>query len=45
MDYFDNAVHYGPNDAGASTITIALVVIGVLAGSWIFGAAYALIAN
>ena len=45
MDYFDNAVHYGPNDAGASTISIALGVIGVLAGAWLFGAAYALIAN
>ncbi len=45
MDYFDNSIHYGPNDAGASTISIALGVIGVLAGAWLFGATYALIAN
>ena len=45
MDYFDNATHYGPNDAGASFISIALLAIGLLAGAWLFGVAYALIAN
>ncbi len=45
MDSFDNAIHYGPNDAGASAISIALVVLGILAFSWAFGAVYALFAN
>ena len=45
MDPFDPAINYGPNDAGASAISIALVVIGVLVGSWAFGVGYALISN
>ncbi|WP_320674777.1 hypothetical protein [Prochlorococcus sp. MIT 1341] len=45
MDYFDNAIHYGPNDAGASTLSIALVVLAILFGSWMLGALYGLIAN
>ena len=45
MNSFDNAIHYGPNDAGASTLSIALVVISILVGSWAFGALYGLIAN
>ena len=45
MDPFDPALHYGPNDAGASAISITLVVLGILLGSWLFGATYALIAN
>ncbi len=45
MDPFDPALHYGPNDAGASALSIALVVLAVLFGSWLFGAAYALVAN
>ena len=45
MDSFDNAMHYGPNDAGASALSIALVVIGILVASWLFGAVYALISN
>ena len=45
MDPFDPAVHYGPNDAGVSSLSIALVVLGILGGSWAFGATYALLSN
>ena len=45
MDPFDPAIHYGPNDAGVSALSIALAVIAILIGSWAFGAAYALLAN
>ncbi len=45
MEQFDPAINYGPNDAGASALSITLVVIGILVGSWFFGAAYALITN
>ncbi len=45
MDPFDPALHYGPNDAGASAVSIALLAIGLLLGAWVFGAVYALIAN
>ncbi|ABX09347.1 hypothetical protein [Prochlorococcus marinus] len=45
MDPFDPALHYGPNDAGASALSIALVVAGILFGSWAFGAFSALIGN
>ncbi len=45
MDYLDPAINYGPNDAGASALSIALVVIGILVCSWLFGAAYGLLAN
>ena len=43
MDPFDPAIHYGPNDAGVSAVSIALVAIGLLIGSWAFGAFYGLI--
>ncbi len=45
MDPFDPAIHYGPNDAGVSAFSIAIVVIAILIGSWAFGAASALISN
>ncbi len=45
MDPFDPAIHYGPNDAGVSAFSIALVAIGLLVGSWAFGALYGLIIN
>ncbi len=45
MDPFDPALHYGPNDAGVSALSIALVVIGIIISSWAFGAASALIGN
>ena len=46
MDPLDPILQYGPNDGGyAGALQIILVVIGVLAGSWLFGAAYALIVN
>ncbi len=45
MDIFDPAINYGPNDAGASAFSITLVVIGILAGSWLIGALYGIVAN
>ncbi len=45
MNSVNNAIHYGPNDAGASTLSIALVVLILLLGSWMFGALYGLINN
>ncbi len=45
MDPFDPAIHYGPNDAGVSAFSITLVVIGILIGSWAFGAFYGLVLN
>ena len=42
----DPSLQYGPNDGGyAVALQIALVVLGVLVSSWLFGAAYALISN
>ena len=45
MYSFDPAINYGPNDAGVSAFSIAIVFIGVLVGSWLLGAAYGFIAN
>ena len=45
MDPFDPAIHYGPNDAGVSAFSIAIVVVALLVGSWAFGALYGLISN
>ncbi len=45
MDPFDPAIHYGPNDAGVSAFSIALTVIGLLIGSWAFGAMYGILSN
>ncbi len=45
MYSFDPAINYGPNDAGASALSITLVIIAILIGSWFFGAAYGLLAN
>ncbi|WP_269623374.1 hypothetical protein [Prochlorococcus marinus] len=45
MDPFDPAIHYGPNDAGVSALSITLVVIGLLVGSWAFGALYGILSN
>ena len=46
MDPLDTMLQYGPNDGGyLGVLQIVLVFIGVLALSWLFGAAYALIVN
>ena len=45
MDSFDPAINYGPNDAGISAISIILVVIGLIIGSWLIGAGYSLITD
>ena len=45
MDSFDNAIHYGPNDAGISTLTILLGIFSILIVSWLLGAGYGLLAD
>ncbi len=46
MDPLSPVMQYGPNDGGyAVALQIGLVVVGILLGSWVFGAAYALIVN
>ncbi len=45
METLDPVINYGPNDAGASALTIFLVVVGILAGSWFLGAAYGFITS
>ncbi len=46
MDPLNPVLQYGPNDGGyAVAFQIGLAVIGLLVGSWLFGAAYALIVN
>ena len=45
MEGFDPAINYGPNDAGISAITITLAIIGILVGSWAFGATYSILTN
>ncbi|WP_320667374.1 hypothetical protein [Prochlorococcus sp. MIT 1307] len=45
MYSFDPAINYGPNDAGVSAFSIAIVLVGILVGSWLLGAAYGFIAN
>ena len=40
MEAFDPAMHYGPNDAGVSALSITLVVLGIVFGSWLIGAIY-----
>ena len=46
MDPLDPMLQYGPkNGAYVGVLQIVLVAIGILASSWLFGAAYALIVN
>ena len=45
MDPFDPAINYGPNDAGISTFSIILIVLGLFFSSWLFGVIYAFIAD
>ena len=45
MYNFDPAINYGPNDAGISAISIAIVIIGLIIGSWLLGLAYTYISN
>ncbi len=45
MDPFDPAIHYGPNDAGVSAFSILVVAIGLLVGSWAFGALYGILSS
>ena len=45
MDSFDPAINYGPNDAGISAISIALVVLGLIFGSWFLGKSYTFISD
>tara|TARA_B100000700_G_C14368600_1_gene544918 strand:+ start:272 stop:439 length:168 start_codon:yes stop_codon:yes gene_type:complete len=45
MDPFDPAMHYGPNDAGISALSIGLVIIGLIFGSWLIGTTYTFISG
>ena len=45
MDSFDPAINYGPNDAGISAVSIALLILGLLLGSWLIGAGYSLLTD
>ena len=45
MEGFDPAINYGPNDAGISSITIILGIVGLIAISWLFGKIYAQVAK
>ena len=45
MENFDPALHYGPNDAGVSALSIALVLTGLIVGTWAIGAIYGKISN
>ena len=45
MYSFDPAINYGPNDAGVSAFSIALVVIGIMAGSLLISTVFGFIAN
>ena len=45
MEGFDPALHYGPNDAGISAITIIKGIISLIVVSWLFGKIYAQLAN
>ena len=45
MYNFDPAINYGPNDAGASAISILFVVLGILVGFLLIGFLYGFLAN
>tara|TARA_Y100001968_G_C18778210_1_gene445423 strand:- start:32 stop:199 length:168 start_codon:yes stop_codon:yes gene_type:complete len=40
VEGFDPAINYGPNDAGISTITIILGIVGIVSISLLFGKIY-----
>ena len=45
MYSFDPAINYGPNDVGASAISIILVLISIVAGVLLLAAGYNFLAN
>ena len=45
MYSFDPAINYGPNDVGASFLSIVLVVLGIVFVSIFLGTLYGFIAN
>ena len=45
MEQFDPAMHYGPNDAGVSALSITLVILGIVLGSWLLGATYTVVSS
>tara|TARA_Y100001968_G_scaffold331482_1_gene386312 strand:+ start:1483 stop:1641 length:159 start_codon:yes stop_codon:yes gene_type:complete len=45
VEGFDPAINYGPNDAGISSISIILGIIGLVFLSWIFGKVYSQISK
>tara|TARA_B100001250_G_scaffold241609_1_gene207561 strand:+ start:138 stop:305 length:168 start_codon:yes stop_codon:yes gene_type:complete len=45
VEGFDPAINYGPNDAGISSITIIIGIIGLIAISWLFQKIYEQVAK
>ena len=45
MYNFDPAINYGPNDAGASAVSIFLVFIAVMLGFVLIGTIFGFVAN
>ena len=45
MQGFDPAINYGPNDAGISSITIILGIVGIISILWLFGKIYEQVSN
>ena len=45
VEAFDPAINYGPNDAGISSISITLGILGLVAISWVFGKIYSQISK
>ena len=45
MEGFDPAINYGPNDAGISSVTIILGIVGLITISWLFGKVYGQVAK
>ncbi len=45
VEAFDPGLHYGPNDAGISALTIIIGIVGLIAISWLFGNIYEKVAN
>ncbi len=45
MYNFDPVINYGPNDAGVSAISIFIVTVGIMLGSFLIFSAYEFLSN
>ena len=45
MYNFDPVINYGPNDAGVSSISIFIVTVGIMLGSFLIFSAYEFLSN